>query len=247
MPRELLPIADAVDGLIARVAAAMEAERPFAANSAHELRTPLAGSLAQTQRLIEELDGSPTADRARQIEASLVRLRTMADKLLQLSRADAGIASAGRSVDLLPALRLLIEDARRANPGREITLSIAPGAGLVAPIDLDAFGIVIRNLLENAILHGRPPIEVSTDDTAIEIVNGGPVVTPEALARLKTRFVRGQTSSSGSGLGLAIADTIVRQSGGTLDLISPAPGREDGFCARIVLPPSRETIGPKRL
>ena len=236
LPRELLPIAEAVDGLIARVSATIEAERAFAANSAHELRTPLAGSLAQTQRLIEELDGQPAAGRARQIEASLIRLRAMADKLLQLSRADAGIAAAAKPVDLLPALRLLIEDARRTGAGRQIELSVEPGRQLVGSIDVDAFGIAVRNLLENAILHGEPPITVALDAQMIEIANGGPVVGPEGLARLKTRFVRGQTPSSGSGLGLAIADTIIRQAGGTLELVSPAPGRSDGFCARLRLP-----------
>jgi two-component system OmpR family sensor kinase len=234
LPRELLPIAHAVDGLIARVAATIEAERAFAANSAHELRTPLAGSLAQTQRLIEELEGQPSLGRARQIEASLLRLRVMAEKLLQLSRADAGIAATAERVDLVPALRLLVEDARRVGGGRHIELSVAPDTELRAAIDIDAFGIVIRNLLENAVLHGEPPITVTAGEGVIEISNRGPAIAPEALARLKTRFVRGQTGSSGSGLGLAIADTIIKQAGGSLDLLSPSPGYNDGFCARVI-------------
>ena len=235
LPRELLPIAHAVDGLIARVAATLEAERAFAANSAHELRTPLAGSLAQTQRLIEELEGQPSLGRARQAEASpLVRLRAMADKLLQLS-ARRRIAASAAPVDLIPALRLLVEDARRRGVGQDIGLAAAPSAQLVAAIDLDAFGIAVRNLLENARLHGREPVTVSVSNGVIDIANAGPIVSPGVLAKLKTRFVRGNSGSSGSGLGLAIADTIIRQAGGTLDLISPAPGREDGFCARIVL------------
>ena len=55
-PRELKPIADAVARLVERLRVALDAERAFSANSAHELRTPIAGALAQTQRLIAELD-----------------------------------------------------------------------------------------------------------------------------------------------------------------------------------------------
>lgn len=50
-PVELAPIAREIEGLLGRLRAAMEAERTFAASSAHELRTPIAGALAQTQRL----------------------------------------------------------------------------------------------------------------------------------------------------------------------------------------------------
>jgi two-component system OmpR family sensor kinase len=55
------------------------------------------------------------------------------------------------------------------------------------------------------------------------------------LAGLKRRFVRGETRSAGAGLGLAIAETVMSQSGGKLELFSPAPGRDDGFEARLML------------
>ena len=58
LPRELRPIASSVNRLLSRLQAAFDAEREFTANSAHELRTPIAGALAQTQMLIAELDGT---------------------------------------------------------------------------------------------------------------------------------------------------------------------------------------------
>lgn len=239
-PAELTPIAEAVQALIARLSAALEAERAFAANSAHELRTPIAGSLAQTQRLIAELDGHPARGRAQQIEETLRRLRQLAEKLLEVSRADAGIAGAGEPTDLLPALRLMVGDAQRhAGSADRIALNVAPGATLVAGLDVDAFGIVMRNLLDNALLHGDPgkPVEVGVPRSGVvEVVNAGPVVPKETLGVLTRRFVRGGTNASGSGLGLAIVQTIMAQVGGRLELTSPAPGRDDGFGARIVLP-----------
>jgi two-component system OmpR family sensor kinase len=239
LPVELQPIAQAVNDLIVRVRNALEAEQAFAANSAHEMRTPIAGSLAQTQRLIAELEAGPARDRAMQVEASLLRLRQLSEKLLQLSRAEAGIGAVAEPVDLLPALRLLVDDMERSLvPPRTISLSVQPGVRLRAPIDLDAFGIAVRNLLENARLYGpaSEPIRVIVRNGIIEISNGGPAVPPTQLAQLTGRFVRASTDTQGSGLGLAIVETLLRQAGARLELGSPIPGRTDGFCARVVFP-----------
>ena len=239
LPVELQPIAQAVNGLVGRVRSALEAEQAFAANGAHELRTPIAGSLAQTQRLIAELETSPARDRAVQVEASILRLRQLSEKLLQLSRAEAGIGSAANAVDLLPALGLLVDDLSRAlTPPRTIELSAQPGARLDAALDIDAFGIAIRNLLENARLYGSTAelIRVDVKNGVIEIGNGGPTVPPEQLAKLTNRFMRARSDTQGSGLGLAIVETLLRQAGGRLELLSPIPGRADGFCARVILP-----------
>ena len=59
LPDEIATVAASVNALIGRLRGALEAERSFTANSAHELRTPIAAALAQTQRLIAELPGRP--------------------------------------------------------------------------------------------------------------------------------------------------------------------------------------------
>lgn len=238
LPAELRPIARAVNGLIGRVGAALDAERSFAANSAHELRTPIAGSLAQTQRLIAELGDSPAKGRALQIEASLLRLEHLSEKLLQLSRAEAGLGAVAAPVDLLPALNVLIDDFGRNLPGGRLIYTVDPDADLRAPMDLDAFGIVVRNLLENARLYGaaEEPITVRVSKGQIDICNGGPPVPAEKLATLTHRFVRASSDASGAGLGLAIVENLLRQAGGRIELTSPLHGRVDGFSARIVLP-----------
>ncbi|KQV66299.1 HAMP domain-containing sensor histidine kinase [Rhizobium sp. Root1220] len=240
LPRELKPIAHSVNLLLSRLRAALEAEREFTANSAHELRTPIAGALAQTQRLAEELPPGIARTRADQVETSLVNLGRLTEKLLQLSRAEAGIGGSATAADLRPVLDMIVADFQRDSrtQGR-LLYSARPGATLIRNADMDGFGIVTRNLIENALVHGDPglPVTVTLEsDGIIRIINDGPAVREMDIAALKKRFRRGETSASGSGLGLAIADRIVSQMGGTLELLSPASGEATGFEARISLP-----------
>ncbi|MDQ0318174.1 two-component system OmpR family sensor kinase [Pararhizobium capsulatum DSM 1112] len=239
LPVELQPIARSVNLLLERLTIALEAEREFTANSAHELRTPIAGALAQTQRLIQELDNGPQKVRAGQIARSLGNLGRLAEKLLQLSRAEAGIAVIDTPEDMLPILRAVIDETRRlATIQGAIELEIAEGATLVRPINGDAFAIVMRNLLENALIHGdiKQPVRVRINrDGAISISNGGPVIDAHVLSGLTARFARGKTTAVGSGLGLSIVTKLIAQMNGTFELRSPASGASDGVEARIVL------------
>lgn len=237
---ELAPVAAAVDHLLGRLRAALAAERAFAANSAHELRTPLASALARLQRLRHGLDDAGARDRAQGVEADLRRLIDLTEKLLQLSRADAGIGLSDSAQDLTPILKMVADDvARSLAAGVRIVIDPDPAPMLRSPMDIDAFGIVARNLLENAVLHGSPdePVRVRIGPGArFAIVNGGSVVPPDKLAHLTNRFERGSTAAKGAGLGLAIVETLLRQSGGRLTLWSPASGRDDGFEAIVELP-----------
>ena len=240
-PVELAPIAQAVASLIDRLRTAMDAERSFAASSAHELRTPIAGALAQTQQLALELGQAPGHERLRDIELALKSLGQLAEKLLQLSRLEAGFARIDQSVDLVPALNLVISDFQaRSTIGKRLHLIMSVGATLRAPINVDAFAIAVTNLVHNALLHGagdRPIIVAVDRPNVLRVSNGGPVVPAEVLQKIGQPFQRGPTSSTGSGLGLSIVRSIMEQTGGTLALHSPARGQSDGFEAILTLPP----------
>ncbi len=239
-PRELRPIAEATARLLERLRAALDAERAFAANSAHELRTPLAGALAQTQRLIAEIGTAPGAARAREIEQALRRLSDLSEKLLQISRMETGLGASEAAVDLLPALDLVVQDFRSVVRSPELIHYQRPSPGqLTARMDLDAFAIVMRNLLENAIKHGKPdtPIDIASgSDGSLSVGNESALIPSDQLQQLSQRFARGSTEAAGSGLGLSIVETIMRQSGGELSLRSPRAGRADGFEVILKLP-----------
>jgi two-component system OmpR family sensor kinase len=237
LPVELQPIAHSVNLLLGKLKSAIDAEREFTANSAHELRTPIAGALAQTQRLMAEAPDE-LQPRVGQIEKSLTHLGRLAEKLLQLARAEAGIGVSNEITDLMPVLRIVVDDIERSSIGEgRIRISAAEGLKLRRPISSDAFAIVIRNLVENALVHSPPGTQVIVDvdhDGRIGISNDASVIDAQTLEGLTARFARGATTrASGSGLGLSIVKGLVEQMNGRLSLMSPAPGRPDGFEAAI--------------
>ena len=239
LPDEMLPVAAAVNALIARLRDALEAERGFAANSAHELRTPIAAALAQSQRLIAELPDAASRQRAFAVAAALRRLARLSEKLLQLARAEGGGLIAPSPEPLAPALRLVAADAERdLDLDGRLELDVPEGDGPLFDLDPDAFAVLARNLIENAVKHGdtEEPIVARLTAEAFSVVNRGPVVPAEKLGRLRRPFERGPTEAEGSGLGLAIVSAICRGAGLTLDLASPPPGGDDGFAATVRFP-----------
>ena len=237
LPTELAPIAKGVNLLLNRLADAFEAERSFAAHAAHELRTPVAGAIAQAQRLRSETRDVQAAERAGEIETTLKRLNGLSVKLMQLARAEGAQLHAPAPTDLRPVLEMVLADFDRNQRGR-VHRTLAPGP-VLSHLDPDAFGIVARNLIENALRHSAPgtPVEVALSaETGLSVVNDCAAVEPETLARITERFTRASHSVDGAGLGLAIVRTIAERSGGALTLASPAPGRTQGFAARFGLP-----------
>lgn len=240
LPAEIGPLADAVNRLIDRLRRALEAERSFTANSAHELRTPIAAALAQTQRLLTETPDSPIRERARTIETALRQLSRLSEKLLQLAKAEGGGLLAEKPQDLAQVLRLVLDDlGRDPDVGERLDIFLSPEYSLSSLMDPDAFAILARNLIENALKHSSDESSVRialTNDGRLSVANECPAVPPEILARLKRPFERGATPAKGSGLGLAIAETIATGVGTQLELLSPIPGQSDGFEVQVNLP-----------
>jgi len=234
LPEEFEPIMVSVNRLLERLRRALEAERSFTANSAHELRTPLATALAKLQRLKAEAQDVLIKSRAGEIEESLRTLSRLSEKLLELAKAEGGSALSETYNDLVPILQMIVNDYERTAPGR-LKLEL-PDDSVTSALDPDAFAILVRNLLENALRHGATerPINISlTGDGTLRVANEGEIVPPEKLALLRNRFVRSDTTTLGSGIGLAIVDAIAGGAGIALNLRSPASDQCDGFEAEL--------------
>ncbi|CAI9418019.1 Sensor protein QseC [Pleomorphomonas sp. T1.2MG-36] len=234
LPSELSPVAAAVNALLARLRSALEAERSFTANSAHELRTPIAAALAQTQRLIAEMPDA-NRERARSIESALRRLTRLSEKLLQLAKAEGGGLLAEQPSDLAAVLGLVVDEATRSSDEDDRIDLVTPDDGVPSDVDPDAFAVLARNLIENALKHGAPDasIEVFLDADSLTVRNHGPVVAASEVERLMRPFERGSSRSDGSGLGLAIVAAVCRGAGLELSIASPVEGWADGVSARV--------------
>lgn len=234
LPVELAGLAGTLDATLARVAELRSAELAFAANSAHELRTPLAAARAQAQRLLAELGDSGPRERARALIRQIDRLETLTVKLLQLSRIHSGLALSSEPVDLGLLADLVCREFKERGTRLDLHLPDAPVWGLG---DLDALGIALRNLVQNALRHAGAEAQVVVEVVApasIEVRDDGPGVDAHQMEVLRQPFARGGSDAPGHGLGLSIADEVARQSGGRLELASPHR-RGRGFSATLVL------------
>lgn len=236
---ELRPIARAVDQLVARLQATLLDERNFSADVAHELRTPVAGALAQAQRLRQEISG-PATRRVDAIEAALHNLVDLTEKLLQVARFQAMPQIHKTREDLSPVIDLVLREVGAGGAAADrISVKNRLGQDLMVAMDPDIFAIALRNLIENALRHGdaTAPVTIAIEkDWTVHVISGGPALGAEALDAVKTRFTRPGNNAEGHGLGLSIVDRLMKQSGGGLTLHSPATDRADGFEAVLLLP-----------
>ncbi|HYA75532.1 MAG TPA: ATP-binding protein [Burkholderiaceae bacterium] len=230
-PLELQPWLASVNALIARVRVLIEDERNLAAHTAHELRTPLAAARAKAQRLAQIATDATSRQNAQSLVRQLDRLTRLASRLLQLARIQSGATLQREPVDLAMLARVIVGEFAEAVSRERLRIEVAATPARVVG-DIDAIGIALRNLIDNALKHGGEDawVTVLVEPTAVFVIDDGPGVAPETLSKLIRPFERGITAAEGSGLGLSITNAIVQQAGGSLELRSPIlAGR--GFAA----------------
>ncbi len=208
-----------------------ESERSLLlAGVSHDLRSPLA-RIRMAAELLPETDGIATR------RAAIVRNVDVADRLIAsfLDYVRAIELPLTATVDLAAVARHLLET--RSEPAG--VLALAAPARLDVPRTHELLlERLLANLVDNAMLHGKPPVLIRLSaegrDAVVDVEDHGPGIAPGAQARLTQAFARGDTSrgTAGTGLGLAIVQQIVRRMGGTLSFerVAGAP------CVRVRLP-----------
>lgn len=262
LPTELQPFVNAINGLLGRTGAAMESQRRFVADAAHELRSPLAALSLQAERLHAAPMSSEATERLETLQAGIRRSRHLLEQLLLLARAQnarwgqgqaaATAASAPAAVAVLPVMRRVLEDLLPLadQKGLNLGISAAPGATQDAEADerirvsADEMALytLLRNLADNAIRYtpAGGQIDLWVDRRGAEVVmavqDDGPGIPAEERARVVDPFYRVLgTGESGSGLGLSIVDTLVGNLKGRLRL-DDAEGHAHGLRAEVTLP-----------
>jgi two-component system, OmpR family, sensor kinase len=226
---ELGQLAAVLNSTFARLDAAFAQQKQFASDAAHELRTPVAVILTQTQTALNR--EREAADYRQTIEAcqrAAQRMRKLIGALLELARLDAGQEQMKRmNFDLSSTARDCVELIRPLADERGVKI-ISELTPLEIPGDSERLAQVITNLLTNAIHYNVPDGEVriaaqSQDGMAIlTVADTGAGIPAEDLPRVFERFYRADKSRStgGNGLGLAISKAVVEAHGGTIEVAS---------------------------
>lgn len=240
VPREVLPMVQAINHAIARLDAAMQQQRRMTANAAHELRTPLAILRAR----IEGLAAGPVREA---LERDVARMTRLVDQLMAVARLEAGQVVVEGEVDLARVAR---ETLAACAPlalarGRGVELA-APDRPVSVPGNALALGDALMNLVDNALRFTAEGdcVEVVVEAAAgggavVEVLDRGPGISPAERGHLFEPFWRGRDSrGSGSGLGLAIVAETVALHGGTVVVRDREGG---GSVFRIELPGGGQT------
>lgn len=228
-PDELRPVIAEINELFGRLDHAIEAQQHFIADAAHQLRTPVAGLLAQ----LEAADAADAADAAGSNPALLLtarRLARLVAQLLALSRAEPGAESTREAFDLAALIRDSANDwlPQAFRHGVELTFDLGE-ARIVG--SSHAWREMLANLVDNAIRYGKPRgcivvrCQQEGGDIVVQVEDDGPGIPPTERERVFERFYRpAGTPSDGCGLGLSIVRALARQQGAKVSLGDTAAG-----------------------
>jgi two-component system OmpR family sensor kinase len=246
VPSEVKPLVESMNGLIARLQAATDAQRRFLADAAHELRTPLAALQIQVDNLAA--GGAGQDERVAALAAGVKRAGALVDQLLRLERLEGPAAGVGPSFDLGALLLDCVADCAPLAQGKDVDIGIDFTAdAMIQGVERDVRAL-FASLIDNAARYTPPggKIDVALarreGRPVVEIVDTGPGLPKGAERRIFDRFYRGAPhDTEGTGLGLAIARRIAERHGFELT-VENRPDAATGVIARVVMP--RETESP---
>jgi signal transduction histidine kinase len=221
---ELDRVAEGLDGSAQRISDLLSAEREFAADASHQLRTPLT---ALSMRLEEMMAAADDPAVVREEGAAALqqteRLAEVVGQLLGRTRAPAAGSPERAWVDDLIAQQVVEWDPVFRSQNRKLEVTGKKNLrGYVTPGMLSQ---VIATLLDNALVHGAGTVTIRTSQTAksvvIKVRDEGKGVPADLAPRIFERSVSGQPG--GTGLGLALARSILATDGGQVVLVRPRP------------------------
>ncbi|HWV23780.1 MAG TPA: HAMP domain-containing sensor histidine kinase [Thermomicrobiales bacterium] len=239
---ELMELANTIDAMLARLQAAFESQRRFAAQASHELRTPLAIMGAEADVALGDKSMTGDArDLALAIRKQVTRSERLVQGLLTLSRSESTMRDdivfdlADLAGDIVGDY-LTLADAENVRINLELDEAHVKG-------DPVLLGPAIGNLVENAIRYNVPggfvhiAAGVVEGQASVKVENSGRVIDPDELATMIRPFRRGLDQATrragGFGLGLAIVRSVTATHGGHLEI---QRREEGGLLIRMSFP-----------
>lgn len=243
---ELNKVAHAFNTMANQLQAMIEEQRAFASNTSHELRTPLTTMRLRTEalRYDKTLDEATRKIYLQELDEELLRMSSLIDDLILLSRFDAGRAQVGTDhIDFLRFAENLHRSfaAEAASRNIEFHLLLPSQGERVLQASLNHVSILFRNVLENALKYTpaggtiRWQIHIEKDEIISVIEDTGQGIEPENLPHIFDRFFRGDKAHSreiqGTGLGLALVKAIADVYGAKIHVESA--GKDQGTTVTI--------------
>ncbi len=244
VPVEIKPLIDELNRLFLRLQLAIEREKRFSGDAAHELRTPLAALKTQTQVALKATDPIELRHILLNVISGVDRCTHVIQQLLTLSKLAPEADTINDSIQV-SLVKLTAEVIAQLAPialdkNVEIVLD-AEKESIAVMGNVTALSILVRNLVDNAIRYTpsggfvRVDIFTTPDSVVLKVIDNGPGIPPELRERVFERFFRVLGNKSpGSGLGLAIVQQIARLHNAELVLADPPGGH--GLEVRVSFP-----------
>ncbi len=234
LPDELVPLVGSLNDLLARLNRALEVQRQFVADAAHELRSPLTAVQLQLQLLKRAESADERGAALARLERGVQRSTRLVQQLLTLARQDPQEPEgADAPVELNRLAREVVADLEPLAQGAGLSLELESQAIPQILGDENSLRVMLGNLVDNAIRYtprgGTVIVRTRADgaDAVLEVEDSGPGIHPDQRERVFDRFYRVPTqdaSEEGSGLGLAIVKRVVDRHRGRISLDSGAAG-----------------------
>ena len=241
-PREVHALAAAVNQLLGAVRRSLGQEKRFLNDAAHQLRTPLAGLISQTELALSETDPAALHSRLTKVLSGAQRSAHLVHQLLSLARNEV-------EVELQPLdLAALARDVARDWTPRALKAGVDLGYEGADHLNVAGEAMLLRealnNLIDNALNYAGPGSEVTlrvqaTDNQVLlEVADNGAGLSPDDLPHVFERFWRASNQPEGCGLGLAIVAEIAQRHGGEARALAAHPR---GLRVQLWLPAQRRS------
>jgi two-component system, OmpR family, sensor histidine kinase QseC len=233
-PRELEPVLDALNGQFTQLEEALERERRFSADVAHELRTPLASTMINLENAQASRDAHEADEALSGARESLAALARRVEQLLSLARLESTSRADQRvDIDLVAVSRSVIEELSTLIGDSDVELDVALADGPLPVRGHEvALAALLRNLLENALRHVpdggqvRLIVRRENDSAVIDVIDNGEGIPADRRAAVFARFHREAGSrGDGYGLGLSIVQRAAQMHDAAIELLDSPYGR----------------------
>lgn len=237
-----VPLMDADDGIdklaitmndmLERLEQSNDQQQQFLADASHELRSPVAGLLAQLEVAAAYPDRVDAEALLPKLRGEVERLQFLVDDLLFLSRAEAGEAALNSNESI--SIDEILDDEldHQSVLGAEVDISIVERSGAAIAGNRRDLERALRNLVDNAVRHATTSVQLGSETTeaglVVFVTDDGTGVPDDQVEHIFERFIRldeaRSRDSGGSGLGLAITRQIARRHGGDARVVPSTTG-----------------------